>query len=160
MPKSQQERNTSNPLGQKINALMREKGIAGDYAAIARAFDVKTPSVYDWVDHGRLGKERYLALVKWSGRSLDWWFDIPSSCIARDEPSTSQPSHPLIASENVKNASLVKATRGKSPFERISAAEWQALPHEAIREIESFAMGLIAGQRLAADAKSQNGSGW
>lgn len=68
MPKSQQERNTSNPLGQKINALMREKGIAGDYAAIARAFDVKTPSVYDWIDHGRLGKDRYLALVKWSGR--------------------------------------------------------------------------------------------
>lgn len=160
MPKSQQERNTSNPLGQKINALMREKGIAGDYAAIARAFDVKTPSVYDWIDHGRLGKDRYLALVKWSGRSLDWWFDIPESCVARPETPRAQPGHPLTANDDVKTANLVRATRSGSPFERISAAEWQALPHEAIREIESFAMGLIAGQRLAADAKSQNGGGW
>lgn len=70
-------RQTGMPLGMKINAVMAERGMAGDYAALARVFGVKTPSVYDWIDHDRLGKERYRKLVEWSGRSLDWWFDIP-----------------------------------------------------------------------------------
>lgn len=69
-------RETSKPLGLKINQVMAEKGIAGDYAALAREFKVKTPSVYDWIDHERLGKAQYRRLVEWSGRSLDWWFDI------------------------------------------------------------------------------------
>lgn len=56
---------------------MREKGIEGDYGTLANIFGVKTPSVYDWITHGRLGKERYAKLVEWSGKSLDWWFDIP-----------------------------------------------------------------------------------
>lgn len=77
MPKAQKVRETTNPLGVKINAVMAEKGMAGDYAALAKEFGVATPSTYDWITHGRLGKERYQKLVEWSGRSLDWWFDIP-----------------------------------------------------------------------------------
>lgn len=159
MPKPQQERKTSNPLGQKINALMREKGLTGDYAAIARAFDVKTPSVYDWIDHGRLGKERYAALVQWSGRSLDWWFDIPTAPSIYKDADAAGANHPLIANDDIKTANLIRASVDQSPFERISTAEWRALPREAIREIESFAMGLIAGQRLAQGAKSRSASG-
>ena len=71
MPKPISERKTSNPLGVKINSVMREKGIEGDYGTLANIFGVKTPSVYDWITHGRLGKERYAKLVEWSGKSLD-----------------------------------------------------------------------------------------
>lgn len=70
-------RATDKPLGMKINQVMAEKAMAGDYAALARVFGVKTPSVYDWIDHERLSKDRYRRLVEWSGRSLDWWFDVP-----------------------------------------------------------------------------------
>ena len=150
MPKSQQERNTENPLGQKINALMREKGICGDYRALANVFDVKTPSVYDWVDHGRLSKDRYAALVKWSGRSLDWWFDIPSAEAGgtRYERATPENAQKLTANDNTKTHRLERKAPGKSPFARVSDEEWRALTPEMVREIETYTLGLMAGMRL------------
>ena len=63
MPKPQKIRETSNPLGRKINQVMEEKQMAGDYAALAKIFEVQTPSTYDWVTHGRLGKDRYQRLL-------------------------------------------------------------------------------------------------
>lgn len=84
MPKPMKRRDTSNPIGLKFHKVMEEKGIVADYAAVARAFGVATPSVYDWIDHGRIGKDRYRQLVEWSGRQLDWWFDIA--------PSTAEPA--------------------------------------------------------------------
>lgn len=38
MPKPISERKTSNPLGVKINSVMREKGIEGDYGTLANIF--------------------------------------------------------------------------------------------------------------------------
>lgn len=52
-------RETSNPIGLKFHQVMKEKGLIANYAAVAKAFEVATTSVYDWVDHGRISKERY-----------------------------------------------------------------------------------------------------
>jgi hypothetical protein len=85
MPKPLKIRETSNPIGLKFHEVMAEKGISGDYKAVADAFGVKTPSVYDWIDHARIAKDKFRRLVEWSGRSLHWWFDIDPA-IEADEP--------------------------------------------------------------------------
>lgn len=152
MPKPIKERATSNPLGQKINAVMREKGIEGDYAALAAVFEVRTPSVYDWITHGRLAKERFGKLVEWSGRSLDWWFDVPTQARNHYNNTNSVPLH--AAERNV----IFSVPSRASPFTRITSEEWNSLSPEALREIEIYAMGLITGQRLSSDTKRQNGT--
>lgn len=152
MPKPTSERKTSNPLGMKINAVMREKGIEGNYGLLATIFEVKTPSVYDWITHGRLGKERYAKLVEWSGKSLDWWFDIPKP--HQYETSETVPSAQLVINDVVRLDMAAKA----SPFPRISSADWERLPPNAIREIETYAIGLMAGMGMTTDLKRQNGA--
>jgi len=95
-------RETSNPIGLKFHEVMKEKGLIANYAAVAKAFDVATTSVYDWVDHGRISKERYRQLVEWSGRPLDWWFDIqpaaalpmPIHAVNEQQPVYQFPPHP------------------------------------------------------------------
>lgn len=156
MPKPIAERTTTNPLGLKINAVMREKGIEGDYATLAKIFDVKTPSVYDWITHGRLGKERYARLVEWSGKGLDWWFDITTPTPHTYSKGENSPE--ICAQDSAARlATITAASAKKSPFQRITATEWEALPPHVVREIETYAMGLIAGMRLAPDLKRQNG---
>ncbi len=85
MPKSTKQRPTENPIGKKFHEVMAEKAITGDYRALALAFKVATPSVYDWIDHGRISKERYPRLAEWSGRSLDWWFDVPPETVVTNQ---------------------------------------------------------------------------
>jgi hypothetical protein len=72
-------RSTTDPLGQKLLAVLREKGTPDDLNALAQALDVKVQSTYDWIKHGRISKDRYARLVEWSGRSLHWWFDLPDN---------------------------------------------------------------------------------
>jgi hypothetical protein len=76
MPKA--PRTTTNPLGQKILDVLREQGHADDLQYLATVMGVKAPSVHDWVNFGRLGKERFADLVRWSGKDLHWWFEIPT----------------------------------------------------------------------------------
>lgn len=94
-------RETANPIGMKFHQIMAEKKIEGDYKALADAFGVKTPSVYDWIDHARIGKDKYPRLVAWSGKSLHWWFDIeaPADDLSAD-PAFREPAA-CIASRNV-----------------------------------------------------------
>lgn len=156
MPKPITERKTSNPLGMKINAVMREKGIEGNYGVLAAIFEVKPPSVYDWITHGRLGKERYAKLVEWSGKSLDWWFDIATP--AQHHYATSETAHtPLQASDVVIHLDVTPPAKA-SPFDRISHQEWASLPPGVVREIETYALGLIAGMKIAPDLKRRNGA--
>lgn len=77
MPRPLKLIETSDPIGLKINQVMAEKGIAADYKALADAFGVTAPSAREWVQFGRIAKDRYPQLVAWSGRSLHWWFDVP-----------------------------------------------------------------------------------
>lgn len=79
MAKPKRERVTDNPIGRKINLVLAEMGMPGDYAALAKAFDVRVPSVYGWIDNGRIHKNKLTRLVEWSGRPLEWWLGAPSS---------------------------------------------------------------------------------
>ena len=74
MPKS--PRQTQDPLGKKFLQVLREKGHADDLNYLAEVFGVKVQSTYDWINLGRFAKERYPRLVEWSGRPLEWWFDV------------------------------------------------------------------------------------
>ncbi|MBN9411359.1 MAG: hypothetical protein J0H69_19615 [Burkholderiales bacterium] len=129
MPKPLKVIDTSHPLGAKINEVMAAKDMAGDYAALARTFDVKPPSVRDWVEHGRLGKERYPRLVEWSGRSLDWWFDVPANYVT------------LSASAS---ATAEQAAPSPWPFHTISGGEYSLLSEFQRGEVEGFVRGLLA----------------
>ena len=122
---------TDNPLGLKLNEVMAEKGIAGDYAALARAFEVTTPSARDWIKNGRMATKRYQALVDWSGRSLHWWFDIHG-------PGPGGPA--LFTGDSDVRPWGALAW----PFLSFSAAEIQRLPDGARREIEAFVRGVLS----------------
>lgn len=62
-------------VGVKLAAEMERLGLKP--AQIATLFEVKVPSVYDWLKHGRIHKKHYPALVAMSGRSLEWWLGMP-----------------------------------------------------------------------------------
>ena len=120
MPKPLKLRDTANPIGLKFHEVMRDKNIVADYAAVARAFEVATPSVYDWIDHGRISKDRYPQLVQWSGRPLDWWFNI--------QPAAHQASDPVVIHQvtpiyDIKNGSKWPFSRSFEAFKRLSQAD-------------------------------------
>lgn len=137
MPKPQKIRETSNPLGRKINQVMEEKQMAGDYAALAKIFEVQTPSTYDWVTHGRLGKDRYQRLVEWSGRSLDWWFDIPT-------PKTGYGQGPggLVLQANDVVTTMPERRATQWPFS-VPPEKVQALDYDDIVMIDSYIKGVV-----------------
>lgn len=141
MPKPMKLRDTSNPIGLKFHKVMKEKGIVADYAAVARAFGVATPSVYDWIDHGRIGKDRYRQLVEWSGRHLDWWFDIA--------PARAEPTVPVAANQN--GAPYVVLRTANWPFTR-SFELFSRLSEADQARIDGYISSLI-------DANQARGSG-
>lgn len=120
MPKPLKLRDTANPLGKKFHQVMDEKQMTADYGALARAFSVATPSVYDWIDHGRISKERYRQLVEWSGKPLDWWFDIPMTSIPSSDPMV---IHQDAAVYDIKNGSKWPFSRTFEAFKRLSTSD-------------------------------------
>jgi len=52
---------TGKELGQAIAEAIRLKGVTK--TAVAQHFGVKGPSVYDWINHGRIGKQHLAELV-------------------------------------------------------------------------------------------------
>lgn len=131
MPRPKTVRQTTDPVGQKLNQVMAEKNMEGDYAAVAAVFGVKSQSVADWVKFGRISKDRYKALVRWSGRPLHWWFDID------DEPG------PLVTRLTAEEPSAVFLASQKWPFHTVSQDDFFALPIDVQREVEGFARGLV-----------------
>lgn len=75
MAKPKKIREANNPIGRKINLVMAEKNMAGDYALLAKMFDVTTMAVYGWIDTGRIKKDRLPKLEEWSDHPLSWWLD-------------------------------------------------------------------------------------
>ena len=59
-------------LAAKLKEAMADKAMSK--AELAEKMGVKTPSVYDWLNYGRIAKARLPALVEIFGRPLDWWF--------------------------------------------------------------------------------------
>lgn len=147
MPK--QPRTTTNPLGKKFLEVMKAKSIEDDYVALAEAFKVKVPSVYDWIDHGRFSKARYAQLVAWSGRSLDWWFDVP------------QPADGGYPKGQVR-AFVVQArddTADGWPFVTIEPHRYKQLPKTEKRVIEAYARGVLDEWEMQQRAKSHGAKG-
>lgn len=140
MPKPQKVRETSNPLGLKINQVMEEKGMAGDYAALAVVFEVKTPSVYDWITHGRLGKERYQKLVEWSGRSLNWWFDVPEGLPLAEHYQPTVKTQALQVNDVIKQMPERRSIQW--PF-TVPLEKVQALDYDDIVMIDSYIKGVV-----------------
>ncbi len=72
-------------LGVKLKAEMKRLNLKPP--AVAELFGVAVPSVYDWVNDGRIAKKHYGKLVEVFGRPLQWWFDMETPTgplIARD----------------------------------------------------------------------------
>ena len=116
MAKPKRERPTENDFGKRINLVCREKGIPGDYAAVAAYFGVKVPSVYGWIDDGRIAKTKLSKLVEWSGRPLGWW-------LGNDE-ATQANTTPQYASEAI--------VRLQAIGERLTETDWTALIQMAL----------------------------
>lgn len=120
MPK---ERATTDPLGLKLLQVLRELGRPNDLHYLAEVFGVKVQSVYDWIDFGRLSKDRYQKLAEWSGKSLDWWFDIQTG------------ANQYFAREPDK----IYYSRPKWPFADINEQRFCALGPDTIAMIEQSA---------------------
>ena len=52
---------TGTALGKALAEAIRLKGVSK--AAVARHFGIKGPSIYDWINHGRIGKQHLTELV-------------------------------------------------------------------------------------------------
>lgn len=137
MPKPIKQRETSNPLGLKFHEVMKEKNMVGDYKALAAVFDVATPSVYDWIDHARISKDRYRQMVEWSGRSLDWWFDIPADAITKPAPS---PPRRKVAVNEVNHPAWMPKDW---PFKKITPRQWNGLEPGQRHKAEKLVLAYI-----------------
>lgn len=65
MPKDQKH------IGVRLRAEMQRRSLTP--AQIAEIFEVKTPSVYDWLNFGRIAKKHLPKLVNEFGHSVEWW---------------------------------------------------------------------------------------
>ena len=70
-------------LGHRLAIAMAEKEV--DKVTVAKEFGVKPPSVYDWLEHGRIAKHHIPHLLAYFGGTLDWWL---SSSKGEPFPST------------------------------------------------------------------------
>lgn len=138
MAKHKKERVTANKLGLKFNEVMREKNIVGDYAAVAEWFTVAVPSVYGWVDKGRISKDRLPSLVTWSGRPLTWWLDAETD-----------PSNPTLTGA-LSDWRLQASTRSQKVIDQLSSFA----QHHALQDEDWLVLQAMA-QRLAGSAQRQ-----
>jgi transcriptional regulator with XRE-family HTH domain len=61
-------------LAGKLKQCMKEANMTP--AELARLMEVKAPSVYDWMNFGRIAKPRLNGLSKIFNRPLEWWLGI------------------------------------------------------------------------------------
>lgn len=52
---------TGKPLGSALAVAIEKKGVSR--AQVARDFGIKGPSIYDWINHGRIGKQHLARMV-------------------------------------------------------------------------------------------------
>lgn len=138
MPKA--PRTTSDPFGAKLLQVLKDLGHADDLNYLASVFEVRVQSVYDWINHGRMAKERYPQLVKWSKRSLDWWFDAaPDANI-----------NPTGVSRFVANEPIgTYASKTPWPFERVSYEFIRSLNKRDVDLIEASIISVVTALGLS-----------
>lgn len=77
-------------IGHRLQEEMEARRLSA--AEIARLFDVKPPSVYDWIRHGRIAKKHIPRLTQLFGHSADWWL-IGEEAPSGQPVSTGVPHH-------------------------------------------------------------------
>lgn len=63
--------NIDEHIGHRLRRVMDERGL--DVAAVAKLFGVKAPSVYDWLNFGRVAKKHIPNFVRELGHTAEWW---------------------------------------------------------------------------------------
>lgn len=74
VPNSAMPKTTDSPaahIGQRLLAEMQARNMS--HADVAALFGVKPPSVYDWINFGRIAKKHLPRLVEIFGHSVHWW---------------------------------------------------------------------------------------
>lgn len=60
-------------IGNRLRAEMNKRKLS--VAEVAKRFGVKAPSVYDWLNFGRIAKKHLPKLVAEFGHSMQWWIE-------------------------------------------------------------------------------------
>lgn len=142
MAKPKAERPTNNPIGQRINHVLSKMDKVGDYAYMAAYFGVKVPSVYGWVDTGRIHKSRLSTLVDWSGYPHSWWLD---------NGPISEPSGPTIGLKPANSAPGVYQISTRSPTDVDSDKPMPTLA-QAVEVLSLHINAIALSEREAAKA--------
>lgn len=95
------------PIALKLDAEMERLGTT--IPEMAALFGVKVPSVYDWLNFGRIAKKHLPRLAQWSGRQIDWW-------INDDALGPALAARSSIASKKKTAGSVSLASRKTWPF--------------------------------------------
>lgn len=109
-------------IGQKLKDMAESKQMT--IPEVAQVFGIKPPSVYEWYSTGRVAKKHYAQLVKWSGKSLNWWFDVPESQHAQMH-QINEPVRPYVVK-----------TVADWPFKEFTLAEWIDMPEDQRHTME------------------------
>ncbi len=126
-------------MGEKLKQMAAAKGWR--LIDVARAFDVKPPSVYDWYAHGRIAKKHYPKLLELFDKPLQWWLDIPEASKVH-EARESAPSYS--ADERHKAlVALFDALPSKEQDDLMRSLEAKKLHYDAIVD-ELIARRLVA----------------
>ncbi|MCM2537684.1 hypothetical protein NDN94_07565 [Burkholderia glumae] len=72
-------------IGSRLREEMEARGLA--VADIAQMFGVKAPSVYDWLNFGRIAKKHLPKLVAEFGHSMQWWIEGGDESASNDGDS-------------------------------------------------------------------------
>lgn len=81
------------PLAAAIREAMRRKGVGP--TEVAREFGIKPPSVHDWMNHGRIGKDKLDHLIRYFSdvANAEHWgltggtFTTPEGNMVREAPA-------------------------------------------------------------------------
>jgi phage repressor protein C with HTH and peptisase S24 domain len=101
-------------IGERLFDEMTRRALT--HADIAEMFGVKPPSVYDWVNFGRIAKKHIPKLVEKLGHSANWWITGEETPISAAVPSIGAPGladriHELLTSAD-GNLTKVAAAAG------------------------------------------------
>lgn len=75
---------TERHIGDRLRDEMQARGMS--VSEVATLFGVKAPSVYDWLNFGRIAKKHIPQLVEVFGHTADWWITGEESAKGNASP--------------------------------------------------------------------------
>lgn len=147
---------TGSPLGKAIDEAIQKKGVAK--AAVARHFGIKGPSIYDWINHGRVGKQHLNELVAYFADVVgpEHWGIPAGSALSQSERLTGE----IILA--AYQEAIVKYEHGTglnaTSFRPMEDADDAALLASCITA-QLSADGGISGQRMDEDGSTGTNRG-